>query len=467
MKRKLFGRRGSITLFLCIILSAAILLETIYLEGAYRRKQEVILTEAVSHQTEQILSQFNRDYLDWYGIYVLDDVSSGSAVFDEMTKGYSDMSFEYELTDEFDKDDLRASAIEYMKLRGIAFEGSALLDRLNISVSQLSENSHTSGIGLGNWLPTFKDYLENKEKYKDRLSDFEDVCDHLGLGDKLPYFSAFCDDVSETWEKSSSQYFECGDSSVTVSLFDPGSIDSLTSAFDNYIDADLPSIVDRLLINEYAVYSFDSYVTRYQGDDDYEPESNILGIPFDEIHDSNEMGDLEYLFVGSSDKTLNKLVSYGTLFGTRLILNYSAFLLDEEKRSTALAFAEILCILISLLTFFTVNLSPTVVMYFILFVYAYTAALTDVTKLVLGMTVPIFYNDSVCEALGDFADTCYRDYFRVFLLFVPEDDLLERMVYVIKRDCEDSLYTGVRAEGSLREDKFTVKRRFELYENPE
>ena len=135
MKSKLFGRKGSVTLFLCIILSAAVLLEAIYIEGAYRRKQEVVLTEAVSHQVEQILSQFNRDYLDWYGIYVLDDVESASSVFDEMTKNYSDMSFDYQLTDEFSSEDLRASSVEYRKLRGIAFEGSALLDRLDFSIS--------------------------------------------------------------------------------------------------------------------------------------------------------------------------------------------------------------------------------------------------------------------------------------------------------------------------------------------
>ena len=467
MKSKLFGRKGSVTLFLCIILSAAVLLETIYIEGAYRRKQEVVLTEAVSHQVEQILSQFNRDYLDWYGIYVLDDVESASSVFDEMTKNYSDMSFDYQLTDEFSSEDLRASSVEYMKLRGIAFEGSALLDRLDFSISQLAGNSHTGGFGFGNWLPTFKDYLKNKEKYSDRLADFQDICDVLGLGDKMELFSDLCDDMTETWEKSSSQFFECGDESVSLSIFDPGSIDSVASAMDSYVDADLPSVVDRLLLNEYAVFSFDSVVSKYEGDDGYEDEANIIGIPFDEIHGSNTMGDLEYLFVGSSDSTCNNLVSFGTILGIRLILDYCAYLMDDSMRSLALIMAEILCILISLLTLFTVNLSPSVVQYFILFVFAYIAAFSDVSKLLLGMTVPIFYNDSVCDTLGDFADTQYRDYFRLLLLFVPEEKLLERMHDVIVRDCGDGLYTGVEAEGTLRDDSFVVKRRFELYENPD
>ena len=99
MRKKLFGRHGSITIFLCMILSAIIVLESIFISGAYRRKREVILTEAVNHQAEQIMSQFNKDYLDWYGIYALDSIEAGSSVFETMTSGMEETSFQYELTD--------------------------------------------------------------------------------------------------------------------------------------------------------------------------------------------------------------------------------------------------------------------------------------------------------------------------------------------------------------------------------
>ena len=42
MRKRLFGRHGAITLFLCLLLSAVILLESIYVAGAYRRKQEQV-----------------------------------------------------------------------------------------------------------------------------------------------------------------------------------------------------------------------------------------------------------------------------------------------------------------------------------------------------------------------------------------------------------------------------------------
>ena len=86
-------------------------------------------------------------------------------------------------------------------------------------------------------------------------------------------------------------------------------------------------------------------------------------------------------------------------------------------------------------------------------------------KLVAGKTVPLFYNDSFTDTLGDFSDTTYRDYFRIFLLFVPEDQLLDRMKDVIERDCGEDLYTGVKSTGYLRDTPYTVNRRFELYAN--
>ena len=103
-------------------------------------------------------------------------------------------------------------------------------------------------------------------------------------------------------------------------------------------------------------------------------------------------------------------------------------------------------------------------MHFILFIMAYIQSVTDSLKLVNGFSVPLFYNKKVTDTLGDFSDTSYRDYFRIFLLFVPEEQLLSRMRIVIGKDCGD-LYTGVSAEGTLSGSSYRVKRRFELYEN--
>ena len=465
MKKKLLGRNGTITLFLCIILSAAILLECIYISGAYQRKQEVILTEAVSHQVEQILSQFDRNGQNWYGVYALSQISSGRAVFDKMTQNIDNTEFSYEVKDELNNDDLRASISEYMRLRGIAFEGSGMMERLGISLSQLSGSDKLSGVGVAAWLPTFKAYLENREKYSPFLSVVEGICNATGISDKLSDFFSFVDDLSVVWARNSSAALEVGDTSVVVDVFDPSCISSLTSAFDAYMDLDFPSVADRLLMNEYAAFSFDSTVKSYVSDNGLEEECNMLGIPYSEIHGKN-YGDLEYLLVGNSRPAVNTYVSFGLLLGIRLVLNMSAFMMDETKKEIALGIAEVLSVLISVISGFTIIVEPTTLQYVVLFIMAYIRAYSDGLKLLAGQSIPFFYNDYVSDTLGEFAETTYRDYYRIFLLFVPEEDLLDRMRLVITRDC-GILYTGVSATGTLRGASYRVERRFELYENHE
>lgn len=457
------GRRGGITVFLCIILSVLIIIETIFISGSYQRKREVILTEAVSHQVEQILSQFDRDALNWYGIYVLDNVTADHAVFDRMTDSMDGFEFSYHLTDQMNNDDLRAAVSEFMRLRGLAFEGTALLDRLNISLSQLTGTDANLSVGVASVLPTLKEYVKNRKAFAAAITALQILCNTLGIGGKMKDFLDFMDELSDVFEEHGSAALQIGDSSVVVSVFDPACISSLTSAFDQYLDADLPSAVDRLLINEYAAFSFDSRVKKYESDNGMEPETNILGIPFSDIHGQNQC-DLEYLLVGASRPIDNTFVASGLLIGTRLLLNMSAFLMDSTKRTVALGIAEVLSLLISIISLGTVIIEPHAIEYFILFIMAYIQSVTDSLKLVNGLSVPLFYNKKVTDTLGDFSDTNYRDYFRLFLLFVPEEQLLSRMRIVMGKDCGD-LYTGLEAEGSLSGSSYIVKRRFELYEN--
>lgn len=462
MKKKLYGRHGAITIFLCLLLSAVIVLESIYIYGAYRRKQEVILTAAVSHQVEQTLSQFNRDYLDWYGVYALTSVDSDRAVFDRMTRNIGNVDYCYELTCEMCNEDLRAAVSEYMRLRGMAFEGSVMMDRLNISISQITGNDKLSGVGVAAWLPTFKAYIENKEKYSPFLTVIEKICKTTGIDDKLSDFFDFADDLSEVWAKNSSATMQIGDTSAYVSVFDPTCLQSLTNAFDAYMDADLPGIVDRLLLNEYAAFSFDSNVKVYDGD---EEEANMIGIPFSEIHDDNR-GDLEYLLVGDNRPVTNTYVSFGLLMGTRLLLDMSAYLLDDSKKAIALGIAEVLAVLIAVLSAGSIIVEPSTLQYVVLFIMAYIRAYRDGVRLLAGYSVPLFYNDKVTSTLGVFSDTYYRDYYRIFLMFVPEESLLSRMRQVITMDC-GQLYTGISATGSLNGAEYHVERRYELYENHE
>ncbi len=461
MKRKLLGRHGSITVFLCVILSAMILLESIYIAGAYKRKREVVLAQAVSHQVEQILSQFDRNLLTWYGVYAISDVKQGSAVFDRMTKSIENTSFSYALTGEFDNNTLRSSILDFMRLRGIAFEGNAILEQLGVSISDI-RSKNISGKGLSSWMPTFQTLLDNKRYVSGILDKLRGMIKDSGFGDKVDTFNEFLDDARMAWEEKSSSVIELGDSSASVSMFDPTSISSLTSMFDTYMDADLPGFVDRMIMNEYAAFQFDSRIDTYITTDGFKPEKNMTGVAFTDIHGENK-SDLEYLLIGSDHEWVNHAAVDGILFGTRLILDFGSFMMDEAKKQTALIIAEVMALIIALISAGTVIIDPFSIQYAILFIMAYIRAITDTAKLINGQSVPIFYNDKVISTLGGFAYADYRDYFRVLLLFVPESWLLSRMRTVIERDAGKTLYTGVKGIGTLDGTPYVIERRCDLY----
>jgi len=463
MKRRLFERHGSITMFLCIVLASVIFLESIYISGAYRRKREVLLTEAVSHQNEQILSQFDRNCLNWYGVYSLKDVKAGSSVFEVMTSWIDGTEYSYELIGEFGNSDLKACISDYMRLRGIAFEGNELLKKLGYSISDIRSNSQLKGGGISEWLPTFTSLLESKSYVKSILDKLKSTVKDAGFGQKVDQFTGFLDDAREVWQKQSSAVIEYGDTSSTISMFDPSCLESLTNMFDKYMDADLPGFVDRMIMNEYAAFQFDSRIGKNIYEKGAEPETNMIGIPFEQIHSDNK-SDLEYLLVGSDKEDTNQFAVNSLILGFRLILDMGSFMMDESKRQTALVIAEVLSLVIALVSMGTLIIDPFTLQYVILFIMAYIRAWTDMVKLDAGMSVPLFYHDSLPN-MGGLTETRYRDYFRLALLFVPEEKLLSRMKAVIERDAGGKLYTGVRGKGILDGNTYQAERRYELYEN--
>jgi len=464
MRQKLFGRRGSITIFLCIILSAVILLESVYVAGAYQRKREVLLTEAVSHQVEQALSQFDRNYLDWFGIYALTHVDGATSVFDQMTQKLDGAQYTYELCDPFCNADLRKCISEYMRLRGVAFAGNALLERLGISIKEITDNGGKSGSGISKWLPSFQSFLKNKNATKAVLAKVKSYASIVNLDEKLEDVEDFLDGARETWEQKSSAVLEMGDSSVSISMFDPSSVSSLTHLFDSYMDVDLPGWADRLILNEYAADQFDSLVPAYETETGYEIETNMVGIPFAAMHGGNE-ADLEYLLTGSDQEWVNTLMAKNFILGARLVLNMGAFCMDKAKKSKAFGIAEVIVVMLAILSMGTIILDPATVQYFVLFIMAYVRAFSDMRKLIKGKSVPLFYNDAFQKSMGEFAQSKYRDYFRFALLLVPEEKLVTRMRKVIERDAVLPMFTSVRGVGEMNESRFVVERGYEIYEN--
>ena len=61
----------------------------------------------------------------------------------------------------------------------------------------------------------------NREKYADMWAEIEEKCKENGYEEELPYFYSFVDDLDGVMKRNISAVTQIGDTSVTLSLFDP------------------------------------------------------------------------------------------------------------------------------------------------------------------------------------------------------------------------------------------------------
>ena len=78
------NKRGTSTLFLAIILSALILVETTYLAYVADLNRRLTYTRALKEQTEVYLASYDRQLFKTYGIYAFDYNRINSLVFNEI-----------------------------------------------------------------------------------------------------------------------------------------------------------------------------------------------------------------------------------------------------------------------------------------------------------------------------------------------------------------------------------------------
>ena len=85
------NKHGAITIFLSIVLSSVILIESIYVLQIISINKRLEINRALKNQVEIILSDYNRLLFDIYGIYAININSIDMTVFEKTLEvnGYS------------------------------------------------------------------------------------------------------------------------------------------------------------------------------------------------------------------------------------------------------------------------------------------------------------------------------------------------------------------------------------------
>ena len=101
----------------------------------------------------------------------------------------------------------------------------------------------------------------------------------------------------------------------------------------------------------------------------------------------------------------------------------------------------------------------------VILVWAEGQGVTDMYDLTSGKDVPLLNHSAIDdeEIVRDLIMTDYRDYIRVYLLIVPTEWKLTRILSVLKRDSGGSIYTGIMIRVEYMNRSYQMEESYDAY----
>ena len=449
IKNSIKTRHGASSIFLAIILSALILVECTFLNYVWNLDYALSVNTALKTEIDTVLSDYNRQLFDVYGIYAfsiedVDDYCFNKALeingLDAKAELY--VSSGYTLTAE----DLKTAISSYYFYRGsgIAFKGivegySDLLiemDKRGIFsqvgkfmqspaagyLSQMIKGSETAEewINKAGGLINLEDVLEEAEGLDSIRDDYKEFIRDFGLNIDI--------DIAN-WD----------------SLL--RSISGLESAVDLLSD-NSPDAVKKFFVAHYCAYNFDCWI-KPKGD------ATINGTEFKAIH-KDKHSDSEYLITGHNTAGVMELefITANILICANMLKDFA----NEKFRNTVEAIAEVISMVIAALTEGAVQINPKLIAVGLTFYIATVQALKDLLTVLGGGRAVIFeYEGQKMITMN------YRDFLYLYSLCTPMDKLLSRSLEVLTRDY-GTLYKGLKLEADFKGSTYSVDRSYALYD---
>lgn len=460
------NKKGAIIIFLSIVLSAVILVQTILFSGISLRYREIEARRTMQLQSEYILSNYNEKLLKNYGLYGLDHTITDFSLFNKTNRFSKDAILSYRSNDNLSIETLEKAIADYMTLRYPTIMVTDIASRIAKVIGEVKSNSlyKNGSQNSFSWMSQLKTLMGDPEQWMWAIEGIESLVDAIDFNDKLEDFYDFIDNLKMVVERSATLKFQNADGTEQkLNVFDPASFTQLLEFMTSTIQGSDNQLLNHLYINAYASNYFDSRLVNVIIDGNSFPESNVYGTPYTEINKTNH-SDIEYLLTGATSTSAANFQTASLIFLVRAIFNLSSFFLDDEKLNTAQGVAEILCLAVALLSAGTVVIDPVSAQYVILLIWAMAVSFKDVDQLKSGKTVNILHHSKVEDgSLGRALNMDYRDYVSFFLLFVSDEKVLQRMLNILERINGGNINIAVRLELTDQDHTYVLEDGYDLY----
>ena len=460
-------RHGGISIFLCIVLSAIVLTESLLWLAAGKRGQEADLMRCMRLQSAHALSSYNQVLLDYYGIYVVDKSLFQSTVFDTCFRSNDQTNILIEPTSAMTVEQIRIGIVKFMQIRMPAYIAGEILSRINL-ISDLIEDSGVKKIfestkGSSAWLTYLTDLLSKKNEWTATIKAAVEVAKELDFTGTVEEVESFFESVKFIAERGGTSFIQGGS--------DVGDVLDVT-VFANtldYVEAlytpDLPELLDTYLMDIYATSFFDSRIIEEVDGSASKPEENALGRKYQDLHPANYY-DLEYVLTGVDNEILSGYITQQLITDIRIIFDFASNLANKEKLEKSLGIANVLSVCISIISAGKAQIPAKALQYLVLFVWSIGDGMSDALKLVKGESIPILLGDYFSgkyNILNDALMTDYRDYINILLFVVPGSFKSDRMMQILTRDAGGEMHAGVRVTADYDGNTYVMEESYDAY----
>ena len=450
VNKHFINRHGAATVFLAIILSALILVECTFVAYVWNLDYALTVNTALKTQIETILSDYNRQLFNVYGIYAFSIDGVDDECFNKALEinGLEAQSTLYVTESrKVTTDDLKTAISSYYSYRATGIAAKTAVETCGDLLIQLDENGILSGIS---------EYMESPaSQYVSEIIKGDDTAEEWieKAGDALD-IEALTDEITalDDLREEFSDMIHDSDIGLDVDIADWEGLLNTVSTMEEFVDGysdTAPDIEVKFFIAHYCSHNFDC---RFPPEGD----GTINGTEFKSIHE-DQFDDVEYLITGL-DSALGvadifMLIHFIITLG-KLLENYS----NETVRNTMEAIAIVIQEVLYALSEGTCDIDYRIITFGLMVYLSMIQAAIESFKLMDGDRAVLFKYDDT-----DIITMNYRDFLNVFCFFVPEETILERTRKVLERDYGD-LFKGITLKAEFRGTAYYLEKSYQMYE---
>ena len=446
--RKIRSKKGVSTMFLAITVSALILLETTYVAFVADLDRRLTYERAVRLQMESFMARYNRELLKTYGLYAFDMNGLDDNVYRSvLAQNGIDEGVPIVVSgmNSFDEDDLRSAVTVFYTYRSSGILFSYFSEQIEELIEQLDETGMITGIRefmSSDASDVIVDIINGASKITEALETIAELVNQDDIAEKISSFNVFCEDLRDFFDSppDTDRTFDPTDDNMLTDI-----ITGLESFMETGSDATIEPLFHSYLSN-YAVYNFDCRL---------EEDTTINGREFSVFHEGN-LSDSEFILTGIAG-TGGELLIAGFIFNILLLDNVVMLFANSDQRRFIEDCAEILKLVVDIVTLGTVDLPSEVYCCIIALSIALRLSALKLLTVEGGGAVTLF------EYLGtDIFELGYRDFLSMYAFYIPDNMLLSRMVDILERDFPDHS-VSVCLEAEYRGEMITFENEYELY----